>query len=103
MRARIAATRLNPQLNSSLNLEVPNHVTAQQGKLIYDEFIRVSVAALAAYADEIREGDVEFMASLMICATHAAVDNIAASSPELLTSKDFEDELSLMMYRYIAN
>jgi AcrR family transcriptional regulator len=102
VRARIAATRLNPQLNAAINLEVPNHVTEQQSKRIYDEFIRVSVAALAAFTDEIREGNLEFMASLVIVATHAAVDNIAASNPEMLASKEFENELSLMMYRYIA-
>lgn len=100
--ARIAATRLNPQLNTALNREVPNHVTEQQDKRIYDEFIRVSVAALAEYSDELREGNLEFMASLMIYATHAVVDAIAAASPEMLASQEFEDELSLMMYRYIA-
>ena len=77
-------------------------MTEQQGKQIYDEFIRVGVAALAAYADEIREGNLEFMTSLMTHATHAAVDHIAASSPAMLTSREVEDELSLMMYRYIA-
>ena len=35
-------------------------------------------------------------------AAHAMVDSLAASSPERLASPEFEDELTLMMYRYFA-
>lgn len=100
VRARIAATLLNPRLNSALNLEVPHHVTADQAKAMFEEFLRLSVEKLSMYEDELREGDLYLMVELVIHATHAMVD--AASSPERLASQEFEDELSLMMYRYFA-
>lgn len=102
VRARIAATQLNPRLNSALNLEVPHHITAVQAKEMFDVFLQVSVEKLERVRDELRDGDLELMAELVITATHAIVDNLAASSPERLASKEFEDELSLMMYRYFA-
>ena len=102
VRARIAATLLNPRLNSALSLEVPHHVTADQGKAMFEVFLRLSVEKLSMYEDELREGDLYLMAELVIHATHAMVDNLAASSPERLASQEFEDELSLMMYRYFA-
>jgi len=102
VRARIAATLLNPRLNTALNLEVPRHVTADQANAIFEEFLRVSIEKLCDHRDELREGDLELMAELVIHATHAIVDNLAASSPERLDSQEFEDELSLMMYRYLV-
>jgi len=41
------------------------------------------------------------MARLMIHSTHAVIDNIAASEPKLLDAPELEDELVLMMQRYI--
>jgi AcrR family transcriptional regulator len=102
VRARIAATLLNPKLNSALNLEVPHHITAVQAKEMFGEFLRVSVEKLDLVREELRDGDLELMAEIVIHATLAIVDNLAASSPERLASKELEDELSLMMYRYFA-
>ena len=102
VRARIAATRLNPKLNSALNLEVPHHVSADQGKAMFKAFLRLSLEKLSTHQDELREADHELMAEFVIHATHAIVDNVAASSPERLASQEFEDELTLMMYRYFA-
>jgi hypothetical protein len=43
VQARIAATRLNPQLDSALNLEVPHHVTEQQAKDRLHDFVEISL------------------------------------------------------------
>jgi AcrR family transcriptional regulator len=102
VRARIAATRLNARLNTALNLEVPHHVTAEQSKAVFNEFLEISLAALGAYAKQLRHGNLELMVTLVTHATHAAVDNIAASNAELLDSHELEDEISLMMFRYLS-
>ena len=69
---------------------------------MFDAFLRLSLEKLSTHRNELREADHELMAEFVIVATHAIVDNIAASSPEQLDSQEFEDELSLMMYRYLA-
>ncbi len=102
VRACIAATRLNPKLNTALNLEVPHHVSADQSNAIFNSFLRLSLEKLSTHQDELREADPELMAEFVIYATHAIVDNVAASSPERLASQEFEDELTLMMYRYFS-
>ena len=102
VRARIAATLLNPELNTALRLEVPHHITAEQAKTIFEIFLRISLDTLRTYEDEMRGGDPELMAEIVIGATHAIVDNLAASNPERLASQEVEDEISLMMYRYLA-
>ena len=48
-----------------------------------------------------RSGDLKLMARLMIHSTHAVIDNIAASEPELLDAPELADELVLMMQRYV--
>ena len=103
VRARIAATLLNPELNTALNLEMPHHITAEPGKVMFEEFQRISLEKLSVHRDELREGDLELMAELVIHATHAMVDNLAASNPKRLASQEVEDEITAMMYQYLAN
>jgi AcrR family transcriptional regulator len=101
VRARIAATRLNPRLNTALNLEVPHHVTQDQAKTLHDEFLEVTVATLRKFENRLRSGNLELMADIAIHTTHAAVDSMAASNPELLDTREFEDEVTLLMLRYV--
>jgi len=101
--ARIEATKLNPKLNSVLMRDVPASVTADQAEQLYDEFLATSVQIFGRFKDAIRSNDWQLMARLMIHATHAVIDNIAASEPDLLNAPELEDELVLMMQRYIGN
>jgi AcrR family transcriptional regulator len=103
VRARVAATLLDPRLNTALNLEVPHHVTKEQASNLLDEFLAESLSRLAIHASEVRKGDLQLMAELVIHATHAAIDNMASSDAKKLASKDFEDELKLMLHRYLAH
>ena len=66
------------------------------------DVVEISLAVLQRHKDEIRDGDLELMVRLVIYATHATVDNVAASDPELLGTRKLEDEISLMMYRYLV-
>jgi len=102
VRARIAATSIDAELNTALANEVPGKVTAHQAREIHDEFLEVSVANLTRFKAEIRSQDFTVMAKLMMHATHAIVDNIASSEPELLSAPLFEDELVHMMHSYIC-
>ena len=99
--ARMEATKLNPKLNSVLMRDVPTSVTAEQADQIRDEFLTASVAIFERFKEAIRADDWQLMARLMIHSTHAVIDNIAASEPELLDAPELEDELVLMMQRYV--
>jgi len=99
VRARILATRINPALNTALRRELPASVTEEQARQIHDEFLETAVATLAPYAPAGR--DPRLMAELMTHATHAVIEGLAASNPDLLASSDLEDELTLMMVSYL--
>ena len=71
-------------------------------RALHDEFLKVSVATLRRFRRKIRSGNIELMADVMIHTTHAVVANVAASDPKLLNTKELEDELSLMLTRYVA-
>jgi len=101
IRARIAATNLNTKLNSLLIREVPASVTANQAMQLHDEFLADSVHIFSRFKDVIRADEWQLMARVMIHATHAVIDNIAASEPALLNTSELEDELVLMMQRYV--
>lgn len=101
IRARIEATKLDPALNTMLMRGVPISVTSDQAKKLHDQFLEASVALLSRFQDVIRQTDLPMMASLMMHATHAMIDNIAASDPDLLGSAALEDELVTMMLRYV--
>ncbi len=101
--ARIEATKLNPKLNSVLMRDVPASVTADQAAQLHDEFLAASVQIFGRFKGAIRSNDWQLMARLMIHATHAVIDNIAASEPDLLDAPELENELVLMMQRYVEN
>lgn len=99
--ARIKATNLDPLLNSKLLHDVPTSVTADQALAIHDQFLEASMLVLNRFKEEIRTSDLPLMAKVMIHATHAVIDNVAISQPDLLESHSLEDELVLMMLRYV--
>lgn len=101
IRARIAATRLDSRLNTALRRDVPAAVTEQQAETILEEFIEPSVQALEAFA-MLGPRDRRLVAEVMIHATHAVIDNMAETHPDLLDSPALEEELTLMMCRYVS-
>ena len=101
IRARIKATQLNPELNSILLRDLPASVTADQARQLHDEFLASSLLVFARFRTDIREDNWPLMARLMMHATHAVIDNIGASEPDLLGSLELEDELVWMMLRYV--
>src|SRR5690606_31727876 len=94
-------TKLDPALNTMLMRGIPNSVTSDQAKNLHIQFLEASVSLLSRFQDAIRHTDLRMMASLMMHATHAMIDNIAASDPDLLGSPALEDELVVMMLRYV--
>ena len=70
--------------------------------LVQSPSLAVVVEALRKFENRLRPGNLELMADIAIGTTHAAVDNMAASNPELLDSSEFEDEVTWLMLRYVA-
>ncbi len=102
VRARINATRRNPRLNSALRNLIPLSVTQPQARAIYEEFAEHTVRALQSHA-RLGDRDPRLVAQVMLHATHAVIDNVADMAPELLDSPALEDELALMLYRYVSS
>ncbi len=99
IRARLQAARLDPALNTALRRELPLKITQHQAREKHDEFLEVGVSALRGHVKGRR--DLALMARLMMHATHAAIEEIGATEPQLLESQQLEDELTLMMASYV--
>ena len=101
VRARIEAARINPRLNDALRRELPPKITDDQARQMHDVFLETTLETLERFVS--RNRDLELMAELMIHSTHAVVEVLDTTRPELLDAPELEEELVTMIMRYVES
>lgn len=101
IRARIAVSQINPQLDDALSSEVPLRITAPIANEAYKQMLAIGVSTLQLHEVELRAQSKELMVGIMSHAAHAVIERTAVLAPDLLESGALEDELTLMFRGYL--
>ncbi len=102
VRGRLNWMRRDPALYAALETEVPRFAIAEVEAGIFDDFLGISLAFLAAHRELLRpEAELRFLAEFLMRAVSAIANEYGLRAPDQLDDPQLEQAMIQMVERYL--